>query len=164
MRTLARLVELVVPECLVVPRLFDTGALIVPLGRLDTRVFAAGIGECSADLRERSCTSRAQLDIDVDPAASAADMQIVSAASRWPSSEPTQRQSPRAPRSVCCTAKAALDPDQRHRRARADDESVHHHSRGPSCIRTFSSRSTAAKRRRERSTPRSTWRRKRVRN
>ncbi|PRH48097.1 hypothetical protein C6V05_11785 [Burkholderia multivorans] len=82
MRTLARLVELVVPECLVVPRLFDTGALIVPLGRLDTRVFAAGIGECSADLRERICTSRAQLDIDVDPAASAADMQIVSAASR----------------------------------------------------------------------------------
>ncbi|MBU9452485.1 hypothetical protein QZM62_07060 [Burkholderia multivorans] len=139
MRTLARLVELVVPECLVVPRLFDTGALIAPLGRLDTRVFAAGIGECSADLRERICTSRAQLDIDVDPAAS-------------------------APRSVCCTAKAALDPDQRDRRARADDESVHHHSRGPSCIRTFSSRSTAAKRRRERSTPRSTWRRKRVRN
>ncbi|WP_330728717.1 acetate/propionate family kinase [Burkholderia multivorans] len=59
----------------------EAGALIALLGGLDMLVFTAGIGEHSAVLRERICTSLAWLGIDVDAAANADDAHVVSSAS-----------------------------------------------------------------------------------
>lgn len=59
----------------------ETGALTALLGGLDMLVFTAGIGEHSAELRERICASLGWLGIALDARANAADAHVVSSAS-----------------------------------------------------------------------------------
>jgi acetate kinase len=61
----------------------ELGSLAAALGGLDAIVFTAGVGENSAEIRERVCRSGAWLGIDLDPAANAAGgPRISTAASR----------------------------------------------------------------------------------
>jgi acetate kinase len=50
----------------------ELGSLAAALGGLDALVFTAGIGEHSAEIRERVCRAAAWLGVDLDPAANAA--------------------------------------------------------------------------------------------
>lgn len=50
----------------------ELGSLAAALGGLDALVFTAGIGEYSAEIRERVCRAAAWLGVDLDPAANAA--------------------------------------------------------------------------------------------
>ncbi len=50
----------------------ELGSLAAALGGLDALVFTAGIGEHSAEIRERICRSAAWLGVEVDPAANVA--------------------------------------------------------------------------------------------
>ncbi|KVG57721.1 acetate/propionate family kinase [Burkholderia territorii] len=59
----------------------ETGALTALLGGLDMLVFTAGIGEHSAQLRERICASLGWLGIALDARANAAHAHVVSSAS-----------------------------------------------------------------------------------
>ncbi|WP_175916250.1 MULTISPECIES: acetate/propionate family kinase [unclassified Burkholderia] len=59
----------------------ETGALTALLGGLDMLVFTAGIGEHSAELRERICASLGWLGISLDARANAAHAHVVSSAS-----------------------------------------------------------------------------------
>ncbi|WP_322025535.1 acetate/propionate family kinase [Burkholderia sp. BCC1977] len=59
----------------------ETGALTALLGGLDMLVFTAGIGEHSAELRERICTSLGWLGIALDARANAAHAHVVSSPS-----------------------------------------------------------------------------------
>jgi len=59
----------------------EAGALTALLGGLDMLVFTAGIGEHSAVLRERICTSLGWLGIALDARANAAHAHVVSSAS-----------------------------------------------------------------------------------
>ncbi|KAB0661686.1 MULTISPECIES: acetate/propionate family kinase [Burkholderia] len=59
----------------------ETGALTALLGGLDMLVFTAGIGEHSAELRERICASLGWLGIALDARANAAHAHVVSSAS-----------------------------------------------------------------------------------
>ncbi|AOI99778.1 acetate/propionate family kinase [Burkholderia sp. LA-2-3-30-S1-D2] len=59
----------------------ETGALTALLGGLDMLVFTAGIGEHSAELRERICASLGWLGIALDAGANAAHAHVVSSAS-----------------------------------------------------------------------------------
>ncbi|UEP25076.1 acetate/propionate family kinase [Burkholderia ambifaria] len=59
----------------------EAGALTALLGGLDMLVFTAGIGEHSAVLRERICTSLGWLGIELDARANAAHAHVVSSAS-----------------------------------------------------------------------------------
>ncbi len=59
----------------------ETGALTALLGGLDMLVFTAGIGEHSAQLRERICASLGWLGIALDAQANAAHAHAVSSAS-----------------------------------------------------------------------------------
>ena len=59
----------------------ETGALTALLGGLDMLVFTAGIGEHSAQLRERICASLGWLGIALDAQANAAHAHVVSSAS-----------------------------------------------------------------------------------
>ena len=59
----------------------EAGALTALLGGLDMLVFTAGIGEHSAVLRERICTSLGWLGIEIDARANAAHAQVVSSSS-----------------------------------------------------------------------------------
>jgi acetate kinase len=49
----------------------ELGSLAAALGGLDAIVFTAGIGENSAQLRERVCADAAWLGVELDPAANA---------------------------------------------------------------------------------------------
>ena len=61
----------------------EIGALSAVLGGIDGLVFTAGIGENSADIRERICRASAWLGIDLDPDANArTDSRISRAGSR----------------------------------------------------------------------------------
>ncbi|WP_175909019.1 acetate/propionate family kinase [Burkholderia sp. BCC1640] len=59
----------------------ETGALTALLGGLDMLVFTAGIGEHSAELRERICASLGWLGVALDARANAAHAHVVSCAS-----------------------------------------------------------------------------------
>ncbi|MGU7812179.1 acetate/propionate family kinase [Burkholderia sp. AW49-1] len=59
----------------------ETGALTALLGGLDMLVFTAGIGEHSAELRERICASLGWLGVALDARANAAHAHVVSSAS-----------------------------------------------------------------------------------
>jgi acetate kinase len=50
----------------------ELGSLAAALGGLDALVFTAGIGEHSAEIRERVCRAATWLGVDLDPAANAA--------------------------------------------------------------------------------------------
>ena len=50
----------------------ELGSLAAALGGLDALVFTAGIGEHSAEIRERVCRAAAWLGVELDPAANAA--------------------------------------------------------------------------------------------
>ena len=50
----------------------ELGSLAAALGGLDALVFTAGIGEHSAEIRERICRAAAWLGVELDPAANAA--------------------------------------------------------------------------------------------
>ncbi len=50
----------------------ELGSLAAALGGLDALVFTAGIGEHSAEIRERVCRAASWLGVDLDPAANAA--------------------------------------------------------------------------------------------
>jgi len=50
----------------------ELGSLTAALGGLDALVFTAGIGEHSAEIRERICRAAAWLGVELDPAANAA--------------------------------------------------------------------------------------------
>lgn len=54
------------------------GALVAALGRLDTLVFTAGIGEHAAPVRERVCSGLEYLGIDLDQARNANHAAIIS--------------------------------------------------------------------------------------
>jgi acetate kinase len=58
----------------------EIGALAAALGGLDALVFTAGIGENSAEIRERICAASAWLGIDLDPAANTAGSPRISRA------------------------------------------------------------------------------------
>jgi acetate kinase len=49
----------------------ELGSLAAALGGLDALVFTAGIGEHSAEIRERVCRAAAWLGVELDPAANA---------------------------------------------------------------------------------------------
>jgi acetate kinase len=56
----------------------ELGSLASALGGLDALVFTAGIGENSAELRERICHDAAWLGLDFDPDANRAGAQRIS--------------------------------------------------------------------------------------
>ncbi|MBP6330245.1 MAG: acetate/propionate family kinase [Dokdonella sp.] len=58
----------------------EIGALVAVLGGLDLLVFTAGVGEHSADIRERVCSSLGFLGITLDAAANAGNAPLISTA------------------------------------------------------------------------------------